>query len=82
MFLCMERDGNSSGQLWLESCQQLFIVRQQPSVLAKFTRAEIWFFEAVLYLATEHMVRIELVWSSHTGLGLTEVHLPQSPDCN
>lgn len=38
--------------------------------------------EAVLYLATEHMVRIELVWSSHTGLGLTEVHLPQSPDCS
>lgn len=35
--------------------------------------------EAGLYLAVERVVRIELVWRSHAGLGLREVRLPQSP---
>lgn len=59
-----ERDGNGSGVCVVGLCQQLFIGRQQPSVF-KVHKGRKLVLEAVLYLATEYIVRIELVWCSH-----------------
>lgn len=73
-----ERDGNGSGYVWLDSCQQLFTGRHQPSVI-KVHRGRKLGLEAVLCLATECIVRLSL-FGAHTDLDLTEVCLPQPPD--